>query len=327
VAAAMASLGKVLSDAGKYDDAITTLDAAVRLQTTAHAEPQARASSLYELASAHFYAGHYDQSETLNQQALALYTQVYGDRHPLVSDCLVNLGAIQYERAKYPDAERYYRQAIEITQAWFGRDHYQTAANLTMLARVLNRTPERQVEAREVLGQALAIRERVYGPKHPRVASTVNELGAVALGANRLDEAEQHFLRVVAIYRETYGTKHYLTGIGLSNLASTYMAEKRFADAEQLFREAIEIYGRTLPANHTNTGIAKVKLGRSLLRQKRYAEAAAESLGGYEILKPQMDPTASWLKSARTDLIEAYDALNQPDQAARFKAEQAAIAK
>ncbi len=290
-------------------------------------EPQERASSLYELASAHFYAGHYDQSEPLNQQALALYKQVYGDRHPLVSDCLINLGAIQYERGKYPEAERFYREGIAITEAWFGRDHYQTAANLTMLARVLNRTPVRQAEAREVLGQALAIRERVYGPTHPRVASTVNELGAVALGQDRLDEAERHFTRVVAIYRETYGTKHYLMGIGLSNLASTHMAAKRFPQAEKLFREALAIYAATLAPDHTNTGIARIKLGRSLLRQGRHAEAAAESLAGYEILKKQMDPGVSWLKSARTDLIEAYEALKQPQLAEKFRVEQAAITK
>jgi serine/threonine-protein kinase len=327
VVRALVALGKVQSDRGKYDDAVATLDEAVRLQTAANAEPQERASSLYELASAHFYAGHYDQSEVQNQQALALYKQVYGDKHPLVSDCLINLGAIQYERGKYPDAERYYREGIAITEAWFGRDHYQTAANLTMLARVLNRTPERQVEARAVLGEALAIRERVYGPDHPKVASTVNELGAVALGAGRLDEAEQYFLRVVAIYRKVHGDAHYQTGIGLSNLASTYMAQKKFAQAERLFREALVIYTRTLPATHTNIGIARIKLGRTLLRQQRYTEAAAESLGGYDILKPQMDPGVSWLKSARTDLIEAYEALKQPDQAARFKAEQTAIAK
>jgi serine/threonine-protein kinase len=327
VVRALVALGKVQSDRGKYDDAIVTLDEAVRLQTVANAEPQDRASSLYELASAHFYAGHYDQSEVQNQQALALYKQVYGDKHPLVSDCLINLGAIQYERGKDPDAERYYREGIAITEGWFGRDHYQTAANLTMLARVLNRTPERQVEARAVLGEALAIRERVYGPEHPRVASTVNELGAVALGAGRLDEAEQYFLRVTAIYRKVHGDTHYQTGIGLSNLASTYMAQKKFAQAEKLFREALVIYTKTLPATHTNIGIARIKLGRTLLRQQRYTEAAAESLGGYEILKPQMDPGVSWLKSARTDLIEAYEALKQPDQAAKFKAEQTAIAK
>ena len=327
VVRALVALGKVQSDRGKYDDAVKTLDEAVRLQTAANAEPQERAGSLYELASAHFYAGRWDPSETQNQQALALYKQVYGDKHPLVSDCLINLGAIQYERGRYPDAERYYREGIAITEGWFGRDHYKTAANLTMLARVLNRTPERQVEARAVLGEALAIRERVYGPDHPRVASTVNELGAVALGAGRLAEAEQYFLRVTAIYRKVHGDTHYQTGIGVSNLASVYMADKRFAQAEKLFRDALVIYRNTLPATHTNIGIARIKLGRTILRQKRFAEAAAETLGGYDILKPQMDPGVSWLKSARTDLIEAYEALKQPDQAAKFKAEQAAVAK
>ena len=57
------------------------------------------------------------------------------------------------------------------------------------------------------------------------------------------------------------------------------------------------------------------------------SEADTETLAGYEILKPQMDPNVSWLKSARTDLIEEYDALKQPEQAAKFKAEQAAVAK
>ncbi len=324
---AMTALGKVLSDRGKYDDAVATLGEVVRVQSGVNAEPQERASSLYELAGAHFYAGRYDESEALNQQALALYTQVYGDRHPLVSDCLINLGAVQYERGKYPDAERYYRQAIAITEAWYGRDHYQTAANLTMLARVLNRTAERQAEAREVLNQALAIRERVYGPKHPRVASTVNEIGTVALVQGRLDEAEAQFLRMVAIYRDVYGTKHYLLGIALSNLASTYFAGDKLARAEALFREAIDIYTNTLPPTHTNIGIARIKLGRTLLRQKRYAEAVAESLAGYEILKPQMDPAVSWLQNARRDLADGYDALKQPERAAVFRAEQAALVR
>src|SRR4029434_9217145 len=101
------------------------LNEVVRLEGVAKAEPQERASALYELASANFYAGHYDSSEVQNQQALALYKEVYGDRNPLVSDCIVNLGAIQYERGKYPEAERFYRQAIDITVAWFGQDHYQ----------------------------------------------------------------------------------------------------------------------------------------------------------------------------------------------------------
>ena len=53
------------------------------------------ASSLSELANTHFYAGHYGTSEALNERVLGMNRQLYGDRHPLVADTLINLGAIQ----------------------------------------------------------------------------------------------------------------------------------------------------------------------------------------------------------------------------------------
>jgi hypothetical protein len=61
------------------------------------------------------------------------------------------------------------------------------------------------------------------------------------------------------------------------------------------------------------------------LRQDRYAEAEAETRAGYEILVKQMDPKVTWLVNARKDLAEEYDALKQPEQAARFRAEAAAL--
>jgi hypothetical protein len=39
------------------------------------------------------------------------------------------------------------------------------------------------------------------------------------------------------------------------------------------------------------------------------------------ILHRQMNPTVSWLQNARKDLVEEYEALAQPDDAARFRAE------
>ena len=56
-------------------------------------------------------------SDTLNHRALEIHQQLYGDRHPLVSDDLVNIGAVQYQRGHYIEAEQYYRQALDITRA------------------------------------------------------------------------------------------------------------------------------------------------------------------------------------------------------------------
>jgi serine/threonine-protein kinase len=74
-----------------------------------------------------------------------------------------------------------------------------------------------------------------------------------------------------------------------------------------------------------NTGIARIKLGRSLLRQGRTAEAEVESKAGYDIVSRKTGPTVSWLKSAREDLSEAYDALHRPEEAAKYRAEAARL--
>ncbi len=320
VAAATAALGHVLVERGSYAEATEVLDLAVRLASKGDAVTPDLASTLHELSNAHFYQGHWATAESLTERVLQMSRTLYGEKHPQIAQDLVNLGAIQHEQGHYADAERYYRQALDITRSWYGANHHQTASILTMLGRTLVRL-ERDDEAEGLLEEALAIQERVFGPDHPRVASAVNDLGAVALRRTKFDDAEAAFRKMADIYRKAYPDGHYLVGIALSNLASVYQAREEHVAAERLYREAIQIYGETLEPDHLNTGIARIKLGRSLLRQSRYAEAEQETRAGYEILTQQTDPSVSWLKQARVDLLAAYDALKQPEKAAKLRAE------
>ncbi len=324
VAKATAALGIVLEDRGSYDEAIKTLEEAVRMQSSKGGATPEVAASLYELASTHFYAGHYDISESLNERLLPMYRRIYGERHPRVADVLINLGAIKYDLGHYPEAEKYDRQALDIVQAWYGKDNPETASDLTILARALVRE-NRDDEAADLLQQSLAIKEQVYGKVHPSVASTLNELGTVALRQGKNGAAEQYFLRMVDIYREVYGVHHYLFAVALSNVGSVYTSREEWPRAEKIYRQAIPIFTESQSANHINTGIARIKLGRSLLRQNRYAEAETETRAGYDILVKQMDLKVTWLVNARKDLAEEYDALKQPEQAAKFRAEEAAL--
>ena len=180
---------------------------------------------------------------------------------------------------------------------------------------------KRYDEAVNLVEQALAIQERVYGPSHPKVANVLNELGTVALQRGKFDEAAARFTRMVAIYKSAYGEHHYLYGLALSNLASVYLAQKQFAKAEQMFRKVIQCYAETLSPTHQFRAIAEIKLGRALTGEKHYAEAERETLAGYNILLKQTSPTVSWLQSARKDLVTIYEALGQSDKAAHFRAE------
>lgn len=324
LALAASALGRVLSERGSYDKAIEILEEAVRLRSEGEITPEL-ASSTYELANAHFYAGHFTQSGELNQKVLAMHRQIYGSRHPHVAEDLINLGAIQFEQGHYPEAEALYRQALEINQSWYGKDHHTTASNLTMLGRALVRE-ERFDEAVDLLQQSMAIQERVYGQDHPRVASAINELGSVALKRKHLDEAEVLFQRMVATYRRANGDRHYLVAIGLSNLASVYIERKENHRAEQIYRDVVRRFTTALSPGHLNTGIARIKLGRSLVRQKKYPEAETEILAGYGILTKQTSPTVTWLQAARQDLITLYDAEGNSEKAALYRAEYAKAA-
>jgi serine/threonine-protein kinase len=320
VIAAMRTLGRVLQERGEYSAAIDLLEEVVRLQVGRDATTPEFAGSITELANTHFYAGDYAASDSLNRQAIELYRRQRGERHPLIGDGLINLGAAHFQRGNYAEAEREYRDALAIFEAHYGPYHPKTASGLTMLGRSLV-YQDRDAEAKEHLLRALGILERAYGPVHPLVASAMNDLGSVALRSGDLAGAESRYARMVEIYREVYGDRHYLFGIAISNLGSVHLQAERYERAEPLFREAVQRFAETLSATHINTGIARIKLGRTLLRLGRYTAAETESLAGYEIVASQSSPSVSWLRSARTDLVAIYDALDKPDRAARFRAE------
>ena len=92
---------------------------------------------------------------------------------------LINLGASQFDRGNYAEAERFHRQGLAVYESFFGTDHPETAYVMTMLGRALV-FQNKFAAGDSLLRKSLAIRERVFGPDNPVVASTLNELGSAA---------------------------------------------------------------------------------------------------------------------------------------------------
>ena len=320
VARATLALGRVLEQRGEYDPAAKLLQESVRLESLKGGDTADLAASRNELASVYFYAGRYADAEAGFQQVLEMHRKLFGDRHPLVADDLLNLGAVQFDLGYYTKAEAFDRQGLALNLAYYGPDHPQTAHSYTVLGRALV-YEKRFDEAKKLLQKALAIQERVYGAESPQAASALNELGNTAYWRGELDQAAANFSRMVDIYRKVYNNHHYLIGIALSNLAGVSMQRKQYAQAEQLYRQALDAYVGTLPPDHLNVGITDIKLGRALLYQQRFREAEDRTLSGYRILVKQANPAVSYLQQARTDLAAIYDALGEPDQARQFRAE------
>jgi serine/threonine-protein kinase len=318
IAMATSTLGQLLVMRGSYDQAIGVLTEAVRLQT-ASGEKTDQLATLTLLANAHHYLGHYALSDSLNRQVLAMDIELHGKRHPDVADDYINLGSIQSQWGHHREAEGYYRQALEIKQAWYGQEHAETADCMSYVAKALT-AEGRYDEAEGLSKRALAILERVYaGAPHPKVAVAVGQLGTIALLRGNLDEAERDFKRMEAIYRAVYGDRHQMTAVAMSNVASVDLERGQNERAEQLLRGAIERFQAALPAGHMNTAVAEIRLGHALVGEKRYQEAEKETRAGYEALTKQTGQPVSAMQMARRDLAAAYEALHEPEKAAKFR--------
>ena len=320
VGRATLTLGRILDNRGKYDEAIPTLEEAMRLESGPRGVPADLSATLSELANTHYYLGHYDISKDLNERALQMDEQIYGDRNPNVAQDLTNLADIQYQWGHYAEAERIQRTAAGIMQAWYGKDHPETADDMTILGKYLI-AEGRADEAIPILRESLAALEKHYGKVHPRVALAVGELGLALQHQGNLDEAETDFRRQADIYRSVYGEKNQQLGAAIANLAGLYADRKDYAKSEQLYRDALKLYTDSLPAGHLNIAIAHVRLGGVLFRDKRYSEAEAESRAGYELLMKQSTPPARWVQTARNDLLSEYDAMDQSEKAAKIQSE------
>ena len=102
-----------------------SLDEAVALHSARQARERGARVQPSPLANVHFYAGHFDDAgRTLSTACSAMTRQVErcAPRRwwPTTS---INLGAVHFERGRYVEAERYYREALAITEAWYGPDH------------------------------------------------------------------------------------------------------------------------------------------------------------------------------------------------------------
>jgi serine/threonine-protein kinase len=318
---ALSSLGSMLEHRGVYGEAIRVLDEAIRIQSGPAAAPADLAESLTYLANVHNFLGHGAQAESLYRRILSLDRQIYGDRHPSVSQDLANLAEIQKQLGWYDEAERNERQSLQIVKAWYSNDNFEVALDSEALAETL--LYERKYdEATHLLPSALETHERDLGKDHPYVAFALNLLGVLALKRGNLDEAEADFNRMDRIYHIAFGDKDRHVALGRLRFGELYEARKDYPRAEQVFRESIRVFTEALSADNVQTGTARIELGGVLLREGRYREAEAELLAGYHIVTPGRSPSLEAAVEARRGLVSVYEALNAPDKAARFRSEE-----
>ena len=154
------------------------------------------AFTLEMLAGAYIQAGKFDKAEELEFTVVAIRKSVAGEKHELTAAIYADLGDL-YRRAGKPNlAEASYRKSISLSKAIRYSRGY--GSPLTKLASLL-RDEQRFSQAEEAYGEALAVREKIFGKKSLKVAETLKEYSLLKLEEGQIAAAESMEKRADAI--------------------------------------------------------------------------------------------------------------------------------
>lgn len=261
------------------------------------------------------------------EAALALYTTIYGDRHPRVAESLYYLGAAHYWAGDVEGTERLFRRSITIFRR-SDPENGNLPHELQDLAAVLiqnNAVPPK--EAGPLLDEAFRLSRRRYGALHPSTLS-IGETRAVLLSkTGNLDSAERISRDLIEKSRRS--NDRWLLSNALSDLGRILDRRGDYGQAEAAEQEALAIAVEVYGERHVATARIREVLSEIHCRERRYAVAEEEARLSLSILEDsqpdaRLPRVASWsslgvalLRTGRATeagryLREALNALGPP---------------
>jgi tetratricopeptide (TPR) repeat protein/CHAT domain-containing protein len=261
VADTLADLGDVVRGRGALSDAMPIYEEALALRRIDPGAPHPLVARLLaSIAELHAALGHIDTAGTIGREALAMRQQTLGPEHPACADSLNSLAFIAREQGDLAAAASLYDQALAIlSKPGSGEEAYATTLNNRGgLRRVLGRF----ADAESDYAQALAVRRRLLGPRHPEVATTLSNLGLLYEQWGRFRAADQCFRDAIDILRAVFPKGHVNLARAQANLASLLHEINDDEAAEPLFAAAAESIRQTLGDTHPDYATSLMNLAQ-----------------------------------------------------------------
>jgi tetratricopeptide (TPR) repeat protein len=241
----LSRLRKSYSRAGMYEEAEKVSRRALNVAKAEYgAEHAFVARFLNNIAIALAQQGHYNESEAMHREGLAMRKKLLGDaEHPAVATALNGLALVLERQGKYAEAEATHREALAMMKKLLGEDHPSVAVFLNGLATTL-REQEKYSEADPLFEKSLAICEKKGGAKHPNTAVVLSIWAESYRMQKRYAEAKPLAERAFVVLEKALGSGHPDLADTLETLAGIHKGLGDDAKAADYSKRAEAIRGQ-----------------------------------------------------------------------------------
>jgi tetratricopeptide (TPR) repeat protein len=224
----MGNLGAVYLKQGKVQEALETLDSALKLKLKLGSK--ALLSDTYNnLGNCANLLGEYEDSLEYYRLALQELRQTRG-RKADVADALFNIGRLEIQRENFKTAHGVLAEALRMAKQVYGATHVYIAEASDLLGFVQVSLAEHDL-ALTSFTKGLEIYRTIYGPLHPDVANAIFNIGMVREASGEFSDAREAYNTAQDLYRRL-GTDPADAGFQTVRRSLSHM-EKRIAQQNQ----------------------------------------------------------------------------------------------
>jgi serine/threonine-protein kinase len=229
-------------------------------------EPEAKATLLETIATAHINLGATDQAEPLVLQAIDLRAKTSGTDSIEYATALDLKAHLRLEQQRPVHAETEARAALAV---------YRSPKALNHLAMALL-NQEKLTDAEVIAQEAIALAQRVEPSNRAELADHHMGLGNILLAQNHLEEAGQQYQSAITLFTSTLGEDHPLSIRAVHNAA--VLAERRGQrqEALRLYRQALAAKRRAFNSDHPTLAVTLTSLAIALMQSAEQLQESEE---------------------------------------------------
>ncbi|MCF8504567.1 MAG: tetratricopeptide repeat protein [Caulobacter sp.] len=265
------NLGAILTNQGRYDEALavllSVLQARTRVQGEGDPETLTTASTYAQTLR---LAGRLEEARVLHDRTLVLL-RLTGREQDVLEE-MNNLAAVLQDMGRTAEAESLYRQAW----SGLGRLRGENDSNTLVAASNVGMTlleSGRPEEAEPILRRIWLIRQAALGDDHPAtLRAAINLAGAM----DRLERSEEAAVLQRDVWerlRKVLGDTHPVTLTAANNYAGMLDPVRDAGRREAILRRILEVRQRDLGEDHPDTLSSINNLGLALGASGRTGEA------------------------------------------------------
>ena len=326
----MNNLALCYSRTGSLDRALPLYEETLKLmKANLGADHPDTLSLMNNLAFEYQAAGKLELALPLYAETLKLRKTRLGIDHPDTINSMNNLAFGYHAAGKLELALPLYAETLELRKARLGAGHPDTLVSVNNLATGY-RDAGKLAPALPLFQEAAAGLEKLHF-QHQFAGRIIANLVGCYYELKQFGQAEAWLRKWLAVVKERSGPDSVEYASELANLGGILLEQEKWTGAEAALRECLSVREKRAP-DHWTTFNTQSLLGCALFGQKKYVEAEPLLRNGCEGIKQrtaQVPPQVlrMILMNALEKLVQVYDALEEKNEAAKWRRELEAAAK